>query len=104
MTMRSDLPGAVLAATILVSAAALAQTAPERVEVKRPDGTVIYPRPPDPPDGRDAAQAQRATRAEELERRRRDAQRSAEERVERSRAEREGAQNPARETAPTSGR
>ncbi|HKC45159.1 MAG TPA: hypothetical protein VKC64_15130 [Burkholderiales bacterium] len=89
----------------MAAAAAAAQTVPESVEVKRPDGTVIQPRPPDPPDARDASQAQRATRAEELERRRADAQRSAEERVERSRAEREGAmQNPARQATPTTGR
>ena len=103
--MRSDLSRAVLAATILASAAALAQTVPESVEVKRPDGTVIYPRAPDPADGPDATQGQRAARAEELERRRLDAQRSAEERVERSRREREGAmQNPARQPATTTGR
>src|SRR5262245_4946906 len=103
--MRIDLPRAVLAVTILASAAALAQTVPESVEVKRPDGTVVHPRPPDPPEARDDAQAQRAARAEELERRRLDAQRSADEHVERSRAERESAmQNPTRQRDPASDR
>jgi hypothetical protein len=89
--MRIDLPRTVLAAAILAAAAAAAQNVPESVEVKRPDGTVIQPRPPDPPDARDTSQAQRATRAEDL--------------VERSRAEREGAmQNPARQRDPTTGR
>jgi hypothetical protein len=94
MKMRIDLPRAVLAAAILASAVVAAQTVPESVQVKRPDGTVIHPPPAKAPapDAMETSQAQRAGRAEDLERRREDAQRSTEERLERTQREREGAQ------------
>jgi hypothetical protein len=85
-----------------VTTAAVAQTLPEQVPVKRPDGTVVYPSK----EGRDPALTpaarEAAARAEERERMRQETQQSAEERIERSRREREAAlTNPARQIPPT---
>jgi hypothetical protein len=94
---------AVVAVAVSVSGA-IAQTMPEQVQVKRPDGTIIVPAVP---EGREpaATSEESATRADERERMRQEAQQAAEERVERSRREREAAvTNPARQSAPTVGR
>ncbi len=93
---------AVVAAVVSMSGA-IAQTLPEQVQVKRPDGTIIVP----VPEGREpaATSEESATRADERERMRQEAQQAAEERIERSRREREAAvTSPARQSAPTVGR
>jgi len=152
--MRNGISQAALVAAFAASGA-IAQTTPEQVPVKRPDGTVIYPSgagsrqstemvPATRPDGsvvrpgtagivpyqQEAVPARRpdgsivypaapdsrqrgpsstpvdsTSRAEELERRRQAAQRSAEERVDQSRREREAAiANPARQVSPAQNR
>ena len=87
------------------NAAGISPNAPEAVPVRRPDGTVVYPAAPDSRQrGPSSTAADSTYRAEELERRRQDAQRAAEERVDRSRAEREAAAaRPARQIQPPAG-
>jgi hypothetical protein len=94
-----------VALTVLMAvatSAAVAQKLPEEAPVKRPDGTVVYPNK----DGQDPALTpaarEAAARAEERERMRQDSQQAIEERIERSRREREAAlTNPARQIPPT---
>jgi len=87
------------------NAAGIVPSAPEAVPVRRPDGTVVYPAAPDSGQrGPSSTAADSTYRAEERERMRQDAQRSAEERVDRSRRERDAAvTTPARQLPPTTG-
>ena len=86
-------------------AAGIMPNAPEAVPVRRPDGTIVYPAAPDSRQrGPSSSAADSTYQAEERERRRQDAQRTAEERVDKSRAEREAAAaRPARQLPPTTG-
>jgi hypothetical protein len=69
------------------------------VPVKRPDGTVVHPQPT---TQRAPSAGATDTRADERERQRQQAQQAAEERIDRSRREREAAaERPARQVAPT---
>ena len=87
------------------NAAGITPNAPEAVPVRRPDGTVVYPAAPDSRQrGPSSTAADSTYRAEERERMRQDAQRAAEERVDKSRAEREAATaRPARQIPPPAG-
>jgi hypothetical protein len=87
------------------NAAGIVPNAPEAVPVRRPDGSVIYPAAPESRQrAPSSTAADSAYRAEERERMRQDAQRSAEERIDRSRSERDAATtNPARQVPPTTG-
>jgi hypothetical protein len=87
------------------NAAGIVPNAPEAAPVRRPDGTVVYPAAPDSDQrGPSPTAADSTYRAEERERMRQDAQRSAEERIDRSRRERDAAiTNPARQIPPTTG-
>jgi len=87
------------------NAAGIVPNAPEAVPVRRPDGSVVYPAAPDSQRGPSSTAADSTYRAEERERMRQDAQRAAEERVDRSRAEREAAiSTPARQIQSPGGR
>jgi hypothetical protein len=91
--------GVAMAAASVVS---VAQTLPEQMPVKRPDGTIIYPDKDAPDPASTPAAREAAARAEERERLRQDSQNAIEERIERSRREREAAAaRPARQTPPT---
>ena len=84
------------------NAAGIQPNAPEAVPVRRPDGSVVYPAAPDtrkrPPS---VTSGESVYRAEERERTRQEAQRSASERVDQSRREREAAStSPARQIVP----
>jgi hypothetical protein len=87
------------------SAAGITPNVPEAAPVRRPDGSVVYPTAPDtrqrPPS---VTSGESVYRAEERERMREEAQRAADDRVERSRREREAAAtSPARQIPPTTG-
>jgi hypothetical protein len=102
--VRSAIPGAALAIALWASAP-LAQTLPEQVVVKRPDGTIVAPSAASSDGNTSWWLRESSTRADERERARLDAQSGAESRVDQSRREREAARaSPARNTPPTAGR
>jgi len=94
----------VLAFALAASTAAAQTSAPQERVVTRPDGTPIAPLA-GKSEARGWWQQESPGQAEDRERRRLEAQRSADERVEQSRRAREAAlQNPARQVAPATGR
>ena len=85
------------------NAAGITPNVPEAVPVRRPDGSVVYPAAPDTRQrGPSSSGADSLYRAEDRERTRQETQRAAEERIDRSRREREAASSsPARQIPST---
>jgi hypothetical protein len=89
----------------LASGVAPAQTPAREVEVRRPDGTVVLPMPPDDRGRVQQPRANSAVNADDLERRRQQAEQQRWDRAEQTRIERDAArQSPARQITPTQGR
>ena len=91
--------------SVVLPDAAGMPTSREAVPARRPDGTILYPAAPDSRERAPASSAaDSAFRAEQRERMRQEAQRSAEERVDQSRRERDAAiTTPARQIPPSTG-